>query len=136
MCQHTAGQHMSDDDHFSEGQTVTHGSRRSFFAKRTQNLLMCPQNGNLRFLTHDGALGAIMGGNESYGRRASFWMGLNLSKKHRKIKKTQNPLDICDSWSENHKTKIRFSKMSGKHFPNSVTHRGAWAFSNWFMDQN
>ena len=37
--------------------------------------------------------------------------------------------------SENFK-KVRFSKMSGKHFPNSPTHRGAWAFSNWFMGQN
>ena len=40
MCPHTAGQHMSDDDHFSEGQTVTHGSRWSFFANQTQNLLI------------------------------------------------------------------------------------------------
>ena len=31
---------------------------------------------------------------------------------------------------------IKFPKMSGKHFPNSVTHRGAWAFSNWFMGQH
>ena len=30
------------------------------------------KNGNLRFLTHNGALGVKMGGNESYGRRASF----------------------------------------------------------------
>ena len=29
-------------------------------------------NGKTRFLTHDGALGVKMGGNESYGRRASF----------------------------------------------------------------
>ena len=40
VCQHTAGQHTSDDDHFLEGQTVTHGSRQSMFAKRTRNLLM------------------------------------------------------------------------------------------------
>ena len=30
------------------------------------------RHGNLRFLTHNGALGVKMGGNESYGRRASF----------------------------------------------------------------
>ena len=29
-------------------------------------------NGKSSFLTHDGALGVIMGGNESYGRPASF----------------------------------------------------------------
>ena len=34
----------------------------------------------VRFLTHDGALGAKMGGNESYGRCASFQMDLHLSK--------------------------------------------------------
>ena len=80
MCQHTAGQHMSDDDHFSEGQTVTHGSRWSFFAKRTQNLLMYPQNGNLRFLTHNRDLGAIPPPKWSYGRRASFWFDENHQK--------------------------------------------------------
>ena len=30
------------------------------------------RHGNLRFLTHNGALGAKMGANESYGRRVSF----------------------------------------------------------------
>ena len=30
------------------------------------------RHGNLRFPTHNGALGVKMGGNESYGRRASF----------------------------------------------------------------
>ena len=30
------------------------------------------KNGKSSFLTHDGALGVKMGGNESYGRRASF----------------------------------------------------------------
>ena len=80
MCQHTAGQHMSDDDHFSEGQTVTHGSWWSFFAKRTQNLLICSQNGNLRFLTHNRDLGAIPPPKWSYGRRASFLFPKNTQK--------------------------------------------------------
>ena len=30
------------------------------------------RHGNLRFLTHNGALGLKIGGKESYGRRASF----------------------------------------------------------------
>ena len=39
-----------------------------------------PTKKNLRFLTHTGALGTKMDGNESHGRRASFQMGLPLSK--------------------------------------------------------
>ena len=38
MCQHTAGQHVSDDDHFLEWQTVTRGSRWPICAKQTHNL--------------------------------------------------------------------------------------------------
>ena len=38
------------------------------------------KNGNLRFPTHSRDLSAKLGGNEVYGRRASFWMGLTHSK--------------------------------------------------------
>ena len=40
-----------------------------------------------RFLTHDGALGVKMGGNESYGRPTSFYMGLPPAKKPPKNQK-------------------------------------------------
>ena len=74
--------HMAHDDHF--------------FAKRTQNLLMCPQNGNLRFLTHNRDLGAIPPPKWSYGRRASFWMGLAHSKYPPKIQKISLSLAFWD----------------------------------------
>ena len=40
----------------------------------SSKLILVLQNGNLCFLTHDGDLGAKMGGNDSYGRCASFYI--------------------------------------------------------------
>ena len=49
---------------------------------------------NLRFLTHDGALGVKMGGYESYGRPAPFLDGSNPLKIPTRKSKNGFPLNI------------------------------------------